>query len=68
MITGWSSYRGLAIFNNGKRYPGADHIRYKVRGDGSRKKGCLHYPPDSKTWVKIPGSATLKYAKWGGEC
>lgn len=64
-----SSNRGLGIYNNGTRYPGADHIHYRVtRGDGSTKTGCLHYPPDSRTWVKIPGGATLDYARWGGEC
>ncbi|MBB1256796.1 hypothetical protein H3146_26125 [Streptomyces sp. OF3] len=31
------------IFNNGKRWPGADHIYYSGTHHGKKVSGCLHY-------------------------
>ncbi|MDH2392546.1 peptidase inhibitor family I36 protein [Streptomyces sp. HNM0663] len=60
---------GLSIFNNGVRYPGADHIWWKVTwSNGQTASGCLHYPPDSGNSITVSGSVTLNHAKWGGEC
>ncbi|MET9862370.1 peptidase inhibitor family I36 protein [Streptomyces smyrnaeus] len=64
------SQNGISIFNNGRAYPGKDHIRYYYRmWSGEYARGCLHYPGDSPstvvTWDK---PVTLEYARWGGEC
>lgn len=60
---------GLSIFNNGVRYPGADHIWWRATwSNGQTASGCLHYPPDSGTSFVLYGNVTLKSAVWGGEC
>ncbi|MBB1256797.1 hypothetical protein H3146_26130 [Streptomyces sp. OF3] len=79
----WSSSQYVAarvIFNNGQRYPGADHVRWSGTfwGSGGEKypaSGCLHYQStNSQTKEKGTfhnnGSHLLgiKSMKWGKEC
>ncbi|MET9862372.1 peptidase inhibitor family I36 protein [Streptomyces smyrnaeus] len=65
------SAKGLSILNNGKRYPGGDHIHYKYtyRPSGKTVSGCLHYPGDTPNSKRTYASGVvLNYAQWGGEC
>ncbi|MER5940410.1 peptidase inhibitor family I36 protein [Streptomyces sp. NPDC001928] len=63
------STNGLSIFNNGVRYPGADHIWWRATwSTGQTSSGCLHYPPDAGNSFSLYGNVTLNSAVWGGEC
>ncbi|WP_415950069.1 hypothetical protein [Streptomyces sp. KLOTTS4A1] len=74
-----TGYQIKSLFNNGKAYAGADHIRYTgtiyyTDGSFANVTGCLHYntgssSPSSGSYVNFPGEATkISTAKWGGEC
>ncbi|KAB8161293.1 hypothetical protein FH609_027530 [Streptomyces sp. 3MP-14] len=67
--TNLTSSTGIAIYNNGRHHPGADHIWYRVaKGDGTAVTGCLHYPSDTPDSRIVSGPATFEWARWGGEC
>lgn len=69
----------VGIFNNGNRYPGADHIYFKGFSRSSLTSlpkpvsGCLHYyqgnPDTSERYAVVFTQSTwITEMKWGGEC
>ncbi|MFI9102217.1 peptidase inhibitor family I36 protein [Streptomyces fildesensis] len=61
---------GGSIFNNGVRYPGADHIQATWTFDGKTWDRCLHYNPGPGEYA-IRGFApgvTITSLVWRGEC
>ncbi|MBB1252282.1 hypothetical protein [Streptomyces alkaliterrae] len=69
------SYAADRIFNNGVKYPKADHIRYWGKTDNGVFQGCLHFNESTTgmqkgSWAdltKVPG-ARVQAAYWGDEC
>ena len=62
---------GISIFNNGRAYPGKDHIYYKYYypSGGGMQRGCLHYPGDSpSTHRSATARVVFESVRWGGEC
>lgn len=70
------AYQAGSILNNGTRYVGADHVRYRGTvsyADGSYRgvTGCLHWYDGgnrSGASVSFVSGTTLTSMTWGGEC
>jgi hypothetical protein len=67
--------RGAWVWNNGKRYPGADHITLTTSLNGSRWRICLHYGPANfnqgtggTTAARIGVGEIVTSWVWRGEC
>ncbi|WP_433163255.1 hypothetical protein [Kribbella sp. CA-247076] len=67
--------RGGWVWNNGVRYPGADHITLTTSINGSRWRICLHYGPadfnlgtGGTTAARIGQGEIVTGWTWRGEC
>lgn len=61
------------VWNNGGRYPGADHIQLRTTWAGYRWTICLHYGPQTTsqpdpTVARLASGETVKGWTWRGEC
>jgi hypothetical protein len=65
--TGSVAFR--SAFNNGVRFPGADHVDMTYAVDGGGETVCLHYNPGPGVYKgnAAPGTRIVK-VKWRGEC
>ncbi|MBB1257968.1 hypothetical protein [Streptomyces alkaliterrae] len=64
---------GNVIFNNGKRYPGFDHIRWEGHMGSDKYKGCLHYEETTTGMThgsSVYSGSAITFTKmiWGKEC
>lgn len=67
--------RGAWVWNNGVRYPGADHITLTTSINGTRWRICLHYGPANftlgtggTTAARIGVGEIVTSWVWRGEC
>lgn len=58
-----------SAFNNGVRFPGADHVDMTYAVDGGTETVCLHYNPGPGAYKgnAAPGTRIVKVV-WRGEC
>ncbi len=66
----WSGNKQFrSAFNNGVRFPGADHVDMTYAVPGGGETACLHYNPGPGTYKgnAAPGTAITKVV-WRGEC
>ncbi|MFE7170044.1 peptidase inhibitor family I36 protein [Streptomyces sp. NPDC057616] len=58
-----------SAFNNGVRFPGADHVNMTYAVEGGTETVCLHYNPGPGTYKgnAAPGTRIVKVV-WRGEC
>lgn len=58
-----------SAFNNGIRFPGADHVGVTYTVEGGTEIGCLHYNPGPGTYKvnAVAGTRVVKVV-WRGEC
>ena len=58
-----------SAFNNGVRFPGADHVNVTYTVDGGTETACLHYNPGPGAYKAnaVPGTRVVKVV-WRGEC
>jgi hypothetical protein len=78
--TGWStagnwtgSVIGIFLFNNGYRYPGADHVDvtfYRAQDGSGPYTRCLHYyPGPGEYYMYTPNDPVeIVRVRWRGEC
>lgn len=66
----WSgSVSGHSVFNNGNRYPGADHISLTWTYNSRTWTDCFHYNPGpGKYKANFVDGVVFKKATWRGEC
>ncbi|MER5887591.1 peptidase inhibitor family I36 protein [Streptomyces sp. NPDC001941] len=57
-----------SVFNNGVRYPGADHVQARWQYNGSNWERCVHYNPGPGEYKIDFVGVTLTGATWRGEC
>lgn len=67
--------RGAWVWNNGVRYPGADHITLTTSWNGTRWRICLHYGAanfnlgsGATTAARIAQGEIVTGWTWRGEC
>ncbi|MFC7912323.1 peptidase inhibitor family I36 protein [Streptomyces nigra] len=66
----WSgSVAFRSAFNNGVRFPGADHVDVTYTVDGGTETACLHYNPGPGAYKAnaVAGTRVVKVV-WRGEC
>lgn len=65
---GRESYR--SFFNNGVRFPGADHVDItSLYANGQRHTQCIHYNPGPGLYKgDVPTATVLESVRWRGEC
>ena len=66
----WSgSVTGVAAFNNGVPWPGADHVQVDSHIGDHYESRCMHYNPGPGEYKRdfLPGTVFTKVV-WRGEC
>jgi hypothetical protein len=66
----WSGSLGVgSIFNNGVRYPGADHVDVTSYVGGQPSTDCFHYNPGPGRYkANAEAGLTITRVVWRGEC
>lgn len=66
----WSGNLGVgSIFNNGVRYPGADHVDVTSYLGGQPSTDCFHYNPGPGRYkANAESGLTITRVVWRGEC
>jgi len=66
----WSGNLGVgSIFNNGVRFPGADHVDVSSYLGGQPSTDCFHYNPGpGKYKANAEPGLTITRVVWRGEC
>jgi hypothetical protein len=62
---------GLSVFNNGVRFPGADHVQlyYTYSGLPGTYSTCIHYNPGPGEYkINFLAGHAFKTVVWRGEC
>lgn len=57
-----------STFNNGYRYPGADHVQLSWEYRGNAFSGCFHYAPGPGQYAANWDNITITSVRWRGEC